>query len=223
MQTFVWQFTLPKLPSPPHPAPPRTSSAPAAPGSTSAAPTATILLKSTRNPALSLLLPNLTTTTTTIASLKESVQLALGGASVVGLEKIKILHNKKPIPASKKTIAGAVDGRAAKEIEFGVMVMGGAPDQVNTSAKAAPSTDGASTANAPDSIDVNSTPMEGVEKTTSPPVSAAAGGSGPSGVEELKQDAFWDDLQRFLEQRLKDGVEAGQLRKMFEEAWKAGR
>jgi hypothetical protein len=141
----------------------------------------------------------------------------------VGLDKIKILHNKKPIPASKKTIADAVDDGAAKEIEFGVMVMGGAPDQVKTPAEAAPPTDTASAAKAPDSIDVNSTPMEGVEQVTSPPVAKATAGSGPSGAEVLKQNEFWADLQGFLEQRLKDGGEAGRLRKMFEEAWKAGR
>jgi ubiquitin-like protein 4 len=140
----------------------------------------------------------------------------------VSLDKIKILHNKKPIPASKKTVADAVDDGTAKEIEFGVMVMGGAPDQVQTPAEAAPSTDPTAAAKAPDSVDVNSTPMEGVEKATSPPGSMAAGGPGPSGVELLKQNEFWDDLQGFLEQRLKDAGEAVRLRKMFEEAWKAG-
>jgi ubiquitin-like protein 4 len=216
------QFTLPKLSSPPHPPPPKTSSTPAAPGSTSATPTATILLKSTRNPALSLLLPDLATTATTIASLKESVQLAVGGASAVNIEKIKILYNKKPIPASKKTIADAVDHGTAKEIEFGVMVMGGAPDQVKTPAEAVPVTDAAPTAEAREPVEVNATPMEGVEKGSSPPVSTAVEGSGPSGVGILKQKEFWDDLQGFLEQRLKDEGEAGRLRKVFEGTWRAG-
>jgi ubiquitin-like protein 4 len=217
--TSLRQFTLPKLSSPPHPPPPRTSSTPAAPGSTSAIPTATILLKSTRNPALSLLLSDLPTSTTTIASLKDSVQVALGGASVVNIEKIKILYNKKPVPASKKTIADAVDDGVGKEIEFGVMVMGGAPDQVKTPAEAARSTDAASVAQQPETA--NSTPMEGIERVTSPPVSMAAEGSGPSGVEVLKQKEFWDDLQGFLEQRLRDEGEAGRLRKVFEGAVRA--
>jgi hypothetical protein len=151
------------------------------------------------------------------------VQLALGGASVVSVEKIKILYNKKPVPASKKTIADVVDDGVGKEIEFGVMVMGGAPDQVKSPAEAVPATDAVSTAGAPEPVDVNTTPMEGIEKVSSPPVSMPVGGSGPSGVEVLKEAGFWDDLQGFLEQRLRDEGEAGRLRKVFEEAWKASR
>ena len=178
-------------------------------------------MKSTRNPVLSVFLPDLETTSTTIASLKESVQVALGGVSVVSVEKIKILYNKKPVPASKKTIADAVDDRAGKEIEFGVMVMGGAPDQITSPAEAAPSTNAAPTAKASEPVDEHPTPMEGIEKATSPPASMAAEGSGPSGAEVLKKAEFWDDLQGFLEQRLRDEGEAGKLRKVFEEAWRA--
>jgi hypothetical protein len=138
----------------------------------------------------------------------------------VNLEKIKILHNKKPIPASKKTIADAVD-KAGKEIEFGVMVMGGAPDQIKSPAEAVPTTNAFSAAQAPEPADVTTTPMEGVEKVTSPPISIAAEGSRPSGVEVLKQAEFWDDLQGFLGQRLRDQGEAGRLRKVFEGAWRA--
>ena len=137
----------------------------------------------------------------------------------MSVEKIKILYNKKPVPASKKTIADAVEDGAGKEIEFGVMVMGGAPDQVMSPAEAAPSTDAASVAQAPEEVDMNATPMEGIEVVTSPPV--AAEGSGPSGLEVLQQAEFWNDLQGFLEQRLRDEAEAEKLRKVFEEAWKA--
>lgn len=139
----------------------------------------------------------------------------------MSLEKIKILHNKKPIPASKKTIADALDDKAGKEIEFGVMVMGGAPDQIKSPAEAIPTTDPFSAVQAPEPADVTTTPMEGVEKVTGPPVSMAADCSGLSGVEVLKQAEFWDDLQRFLEQRLRDQGEAGRLRKVFEGAWRA--
>lgn len=140
---------------------------------------------------------------------------------MVSVEKIKILYNKKPIPASKKTIAEVVDDGIAKEIEFGVMVMGGAPDQVKSPAEAMPATDAASTTKAPESAATNSTPMEGVEKVTSPPVSTNTSGSGPVGVQVLTQKEFWDDLQAFLEQRLRDEGEAARLRKVFEGAWKA--
>jgi ubiquitin-like protein 4 len=170
---------------------------------------------------LSLSLPDLALKSTTVASLKDSVQLALGGASVVDVEKIKILYNKKPIPASKKTIADAVGDGAGKEIEFGVMVMGGAPDQVKSPAEAVSATNATPTVDAWEPADENVTPMEGVEKIESQPVSTVAEGSGPSGVEVLKQTEFWDDLQGFLQQRLGDAGEAERLRKMFEAAWKA--
>jgi ubiquitin-like protein 4 len=139
----------------------------------------------------------------------------------VSLEKIKILHSKKPIPASKKTIADAIDDKAGKDIEFGVMVMGGAPDQIKSPAEAVPTTNAFSAAQAPEPADVSTTPMEGVEKVTAPPVSMAAEGSGPSGVEVLKQAEFWDDLQGFLERRLRDQSEAARLRKVFEGSWRA--
>jgi hypothetical protein len=34
-------------------------------------------------------------------------------------------------------------------------------------------------------------------------------------------EAFWDDLQGFLEQRLKDYDEANKLRVLFKEAWRS--
>ena len=139
----------------------------------------------------------------------------------MSVEKIKILHNKKPIPASKKTIADAIDDKAGKDIEFGGMVMGGAPDQIKSPAEAVPTTNAFSAAQAPEPADVSTTPMEGVEKVTAPPVSMAAEGSGPSGVEVLKQAEFWDDLQGFLERRLRDQSEAARLRKVFEGSWRA--
>jgi hypothetical protein len=101
------------------------------------------------------------------------------------------------------------------------MVMGGAPDQIKSPAEAVPTTDAFSATQAPEPADVATTPMEGVEKVTGPPVSMAAEGSGPSGVEVLKQAEFWDDLQGFLEQRLRDQGEAARLRKIFEGAWRA--
>lgn len=212
-------FTIPKLQHPPHPLPPRTSSTTAAPGSERISPTAVIVLKSTRNPVLSLTLPDLQPATTSIAQLKDAVQLALGGAGVVGTEKIKILYNKKPIPASKKTVAEAIDGgnANAKEVEFGVMVMGGAPDQVVGSTptdeeaaaatSSAPGSEAAATA-AATAANEGTMPMEGVERSGSQSV--------------LAQAQFWDDLQGFLVQRLKNEEEAVKWRKVFEGAWKAG-
>jgi hypothetical protein len=46
---------------------------------------------------------------------------------------------------------------------------------------------------------------------------------GPSGAQVLQSEAFWDDLQGFLEQRVKDETEAKRLRAMFHNAWSANR
>jgi len=215
-------FTLPKLQHPPHPLPPKTTpSAPAAPGSAPISPTTTIILKSNRNPALSLTLPDLQLGSTSISQLKDAVQLALGGPTVVNVEKIKILYNKKPIPPSKKTVAEAIEGSGdGKDVEFGVMVIGGAPDQVVQSpaveASSAPGSEAAA-AEVASAVATEAVPMEGIEKVTSPTPA-----QGPSGAEVLAQAEFWDDLQGFLEQRLKDESEAVKWRKVFEGAWKAG-
>ena len=147
------------------------------------------------------------------------MQLALGGAGVVPTEKIKVLFNKKPVAASKKTVADAVEASdLGKEIEFTVMVMGGAKGPEPSSSQ--PATPMASTPTA-----TVADPMEGVEKSgaaeavqSEPPTAPGE----PSSKEVLGQTAFWDDLQGFLGQRLKDDGEANRLREVFEGAWKAG-
>lgn len=162
---------------------------------------------------MTLSLPSLNPTTTTIQSLKEQVQSHLGGPSVVGIDKVKILLNKKPVPPSRKTVSDALDDKSAgHEIEFGVMIMGGAPDPPPQQPPTAPrSTTG------PDSE--KPTPMEGVEatNTVSDPVHPGV----ESGASVLESAAFWDDLQGFLEQRIRDHSEAQMLRGVFEKAWRS--
>ena len=213
-------YVLPRLAHPPHPPPPRTTPSEKPPGAERVEPKSTIILKSTKNPILTLTLPDLPPASTTIAQLKASVQLALGGAGVVPMEKIKVLFNKKPVGASKKTVADAVDGAdVGKEIEFGVMVMGGAKDPEPSSQPATPQvmTPAAGAA-------VEADPMEGVENAgeaeavqSEPPTAPGE----PSSKEVLGQKEFWDDLKGFLSQRLKDDGEASRLRDVFEGAWKA--
>lgn len=205
-------FTLPKLPHPPHPLYPKsTPSAPPAPGSTSTAPTISLNLKSSRNPALTLTLSDINPATTTVAQLRESVQNELGGDGVVAIEKIKLLFNKKPIPSSKKTVSdviGDADREKGKPVEIGVMVMGGAVDPPAQTSRMFGTAGGqtvateAAAAQAPPPDD-----MEGIEKATTilPPV------QGPSGKQVWETDEFWTDLQGFLEQRIKDEIQAARL------------
>lgn len=170
----------------------------AAPGSSKSI---KIHLKSTRNPTLEFTLPNAPLSTTSVEDLKEAVQgrVVDGQDSKIPLEKIKILYKRKPV--SNKTVAELLSDEpdmlsGGKEVEFGVMVMGGAKVVGSTSSTAAAAETGAAG-----------------EK---PSPSAAVG---PNGKEVLQTDAFWEDLQGYLSQRIKDVDEAQRLRTLFQSAW----
>lgn len=161
--------------------------------------------------------------TTTIARLRESVQDELGGSAVVAVEKIKILFNKRPVPASKRTVRDVLEGddglRQGGTVEMGVMVMGGAPDppartggMPGGEGGQAQTKEAAQAPAAPPPRD-----MEGIEQITRPtPV------LGPSGKEVLETDEFWKDLQGFLEQRIKDETQAARLVHRWKGSWKEG-
>ncbi|KIX94198.1 uncharacterized protein Z520_10225 [Fonsecaea multimorphosa CBS 102226] len=220
-------YTLPKLSTPPHPPPPKSVPVTAAPpGSEPSTPTITLVLKSARNPNMTLVIPSVPPATVTIQVLKERIQATLGGPSVVpNLDKVKLLLNKKPIPPSKQTVAEALVGSGitsttgSSEVEFGVMVMGGAPDPPQThvtapldettaseqASAAAAETGGAQTESK--KTGAEGTPMEDVQTTATTSV--------------LESKEFWDDLQRFLEQRIGSADDAGKARGIFERAWRS--
>lgn len=109
------------------------------------------------------------------------------------------------MPAVKKTVAEVLEGeKPGKEVEFGVMVIGGASISVPSSKPAGGS----------------AVPMEDIEKERS--TNSATPAQGPSGVEILQSEEFWDDLQGFLEQRLKSEAEAHRLKEVFRSVWAAG-
>ena len=163
----------------------------------------TVHLKSARNPALEFSLPNAPISTTSVQDLKDAVRDRVADAqdNKISLEKIKILYKRKPVTG--KTIAEVLSDEpgmlaGGKEVEFGVMIMGGA--KVVDAAVAGADQE-----------------MEGSgEAGVSPTPKAAVG---PSGEEVLQTEAFWDDLQGFLEQRVKDTEEAQKLRELFKGAW----
>ncbi len=172
---------------------------------------------------MTLTLPQIDPSSTTVQSLKEQIQSHLGGSGVVQIEKIKLLLNKKPIPPSKKTVAEALDDKEAKgNIELGVMIMGGAPDpppqlQVPPAEMAgAPGSEKAAV-----EAESKPTPMEGVETQQAESGAPVQPGQA-SGESVLQTDEFWNDLQGFLEQRTRDQGEAVRLRGVFERAWKSG-
>ncbi|KAL2423923.1 hypothetical protein ABEF95_009977 [Exophiala dermatitidis] len=220
-------YTLPRLSHPPHPLPPKTAPSAPAPGSESAASTVTVTLKSARNPNMILVVPSVDPTTTTIHALKEQIQSYLGGPTVVHLDKIKVLWNKKPVPPSKRTVAEALDQKTVEgNIEFGVMVMGGAPDPPPQTPLSIPEPQMAGaplSEKAAVEAEQNKpepTAMEGVE-SSSTTTSAVVQPGEVSGQDVLRTTEFWVDLQGFLEQRVRDQAEAASLRELFERAWRS--
>lgn len=124
-------------------------------------------------------------------------------------EKIKILHNRKPISASKKTISDLFEGQGddmGNLVEMGVMIIGRIPDP---SAKSGAAAQGSEVLDGT-TIDTSGPPpaerMEGIEKASSPPPV-----QGARGREILETNEFWEDLQGYLEQRIKDEMEAARL------------
>ncbi|KAJ9644427.1 uncharacterized protein PV06_06358 [Exophiala oligosperma] len=226
-------YTLPKLSNPPHPLPPKTKPAPPpAPGSESARPTVSVTLKSARNPNMTVTLPSVDPGTTTIQGLKEQVQACLGGPGVVQVDKIKLLQNKKPIPPSKRLLTDAVEERDLRgHLELGVMVMGGAPDPTPDQVAAAVAAVTTSSTGGTTGASVQDTPMEGVESTATANTQSTSGAGPEPGVpvrpgeasaeSVLQTTEFWDDLQGFLEQRIRNQSDAERLRSVFESAWKS--
>ena len=148
---------------------------------------------------------------TTIQSLKDAVQSHLGGSSVVSTDKIKILLSKKPIPTSKATIGEALAGsETGRELELGVMVMGGAPDPP-TQAQEVPKP----ATPVPWAPAAAAEPMEGVEKT------ADSDDPRLKANEVLGTSHFWTELEDFLVQKLSHGDSAKRVRTMFENAWQS--
>ncbi|THC92525.1 hypothetical protein EYZ11_008008 [Aspergillus tanneri] len=186
-------YLLPRLQSP-HPEMPKKVKPTIAPGSSKSI---TVRLKSARNPPLEFTLPSAPLSTTSVNDLKDAVRERVADAQdkEVALDKIKILYKRKPVTG--KSIAEILSDEPAmlaggKEVEFGVMIMGGAK-VVET---------GTETAKA------SSTSKRAL---------------GPSGEVLLETDAFWDDLEGYLQQRLKDVEEAKRLRALFKGAWAASR
>lgn len=178
----------------------------AAPGSTKSV---NVQLKSARNPVLEVLLDNVPLTTTTIHDLREAVRqrvVAADGKEPPAADKIKILYKKKPVGgSSEKTIAEILADSepealgGGRTVEFGVMIMGGASPRP----------------------EVTESPAGSAAKVTETKPYPSKPAEGPSGSEVLQTEAFWKDLEGFLEIRTKDTAEALRLSGIFKKAWQA--
>ena len=148
-----------------------------------------VTLKSSRNPVLSLSLPN-TDLGTTVLDFKQKVAADL---KLEGTEKIRILYNKKPAGDVKtlKELIGDEPLQAGQEIELGVMVMGYKEADV---------------------AKTEDTTMRDADGETSV-------AQGPSGEEVLGSEEFWSNLNGFLVQRLRDEAKAGEVFDKFRASW----
>lgn len=166
------------------------------------APGTTVTLKPTRpSPSTpSLTLPSPQPPHTSMHALKT----AYAAASGLPVDKIKLLHKKKPV-GDTKTLKDVLGDDVSTDAEFGVMVLGGAA----TAAAAA-------------------SPAATPERVASPGVETLAGGAAAgvplaepvvTGEDVAKSDAFWSDLEGFLGQRLKDEAVARRMAGAFKGAW----
>ncbi|KAJ5146569.1 uncharacterized protein N7515_001133 [Penicillium bovifimosum] len=186
-------YTLPRL-SAPHPPMPKKVSSTQIPGSSKSI---TVRIKSARNPTLEFTISNAPLSTISVQDLRDAVRARVTDAQggQVPLDKIKILYKRKPVTGTGKTLAEVLADEPAalsggKEVEIGVMIIGGAQALAQ--------------------------PEVTEKRDESPPKFAAVG---PSSEEILHTEAFWNDLQGYLQQRLKDEEEAKRLRSVFKEAW----
>ncbi|KAG6148589.1 hypothetical protein E4U28_003858 [Claviceps purpurea] len=139
----------------------------------------TVMLKSLRNPPLDVKLASQPLSTSVL-----DIKARVAEQTRIPVEKLKLLHNKRPLTDSK-IIKDIVGDDATSKIELSVMVIGGAAAIMPEQNAAVP---------------------------------AAA-----SGQDALTTDAFWEDLNGFLLQRLKDEETAGQMGRLFKASWESSR
>jgi len=167
---------------------------------------------------------------------------------VSSADKIKLLHNKKPVPGSKQVVADIV-GPDTKELELGVMVIGGAPDPKpqessaeTTAIKARePEAAGPGSENARVEAETGVNPGEeareahfkagtnttgggtdGTQSSSAKQATKSVQQGEESGDAVLQSAEFWTDLEGFLAQRIRSQEDAKRLRGTFERAWRSG-
>lgn len=110
----------------------------------------------------------------------------------IPVDKLRLLYKKKPC-SDAKTIKDLVPA-GEKDVEFSVMVIGG------VAAPPAPVPAGSTAAVSP----------EQVKDSANAPT---------NGNEVLGTEAFWQDLNRFLEPRLTDQAQRENVARVFRDAW----
>ncbi|KAM0669091.1 hypothetical protein ACQRIT_004057 [Beauveria bassiana] len=150
----------------------------------------TVTLRSLRNPPLDITLAAQALDTSLL-----DVKQAAAARARIPADKLKILHNKRPVPDSKILRDVVGEGQAAV-VEFSVMVIGGA-------AAILPE----------ETMDVDGDARGGE--------AAVRRRRAEKGEAAVEQDKFWEDLNGFLMQRVKDEDTAAELTTVFKNAWEA--
>ncbi|KAF2273871.1 uncharacterized protein EI97DRAFT_495803 [Westerdykella ornata] len=199
-------FTLPRLPHPPHPArpnprPSQSTTATSQQDATTTPSTINITLSPMKPTSPTVPVPNITPSTTSIFDLKQ----AYSTASSIPAAKIKILWKKKPAQDSKTVAEVVGQDIEGGNVEFSVMVLGGA-----TASAAAPAAVPSPPAVAPGEA----------EKGLAAGVPAV---QGPNGKEVVATQEFWDDLRGFVIQRIRNEEEGSRLAGVFKAAWEKDR
>ncbi|KAI5294382.1 hypothetical protein KEM52_004145 [Ascosphaera acerosa] len=216
-------YTLPRLDEQRYtPLPKKRKTAPP-PG---AAKSVDIHLRSARNPPLHISLAKVDISNVSVADLKGAVEARVEGKDGAGarvpLDKIKILYNKKPAAGKMVTDVLGAEGAAALMrdggvLKFGVMVLGGALalDKPRSGGSAAVTEDaaGAAPVVAADAGDVRHPSSEGADLETQDRETEAEAPPAPA-----LDDAFWEDLNGFLRQRV-DAAQAARMAELFKTAW----
>ncbi|KAI1908234.1 hypothetical protein LOZ53_004831 [Ophidiomyces ophidiicola] len=213
-------FTLPRLSDSLHPPLPKKIKPSAIPGSSKSI---TIHLKSARSPALEITLDNISLSSATIQDLRDAVQARIKPANAaneseqVSLDKIKILWKRKPVQGKLVTdvLANEPDVlKGGKEVEFGVMILGGAV-VVPPREPPAPAPVTAIPTKA------GQTESPSVQEVVNSSDDAPSSPSTTDNVDILHSAAFWKDVESFLETKLKGDGEATRVASLFKKGWES--
>lgn len=151
----------------------------------------TVRIKSLRNPPLDMRLSSQPLNTSIL-----DVKTSVSSETAIPVDKIKVLHKKKPVADSK--VLKDLLGEDETSVEFSVMVLGGAA----AAAAASPA------------------PKNEADLAAADATSTAQGTSGEA---VLQTDAFWTDLRGFLSQRIRDEKITEELFGKFLSSWESGR
>ncbi|KAK1761169.1 cell-cycle control medial ring component [Echria macrotheca] len=195
-------YTLPRLPSQPC-LPPRKKSIPTGTENKKGGGTTTkkVVVKSARNPPLSISLGELDIKSTSVLDVKMKV----AEEADVPVDKVKVLWNKKLV-GDTKVIGDVVGEDEGEEVEFGVMILGGA---------GVLGTGGFGSRGKKGDGEGEGRGEKGGEGDGGKNVVA----QGLAGEKVLDTEAFWEDLNGFLQQRVRDAGVAERVTGVFRGAW----